>query len=245
MLAPEKYNNYHELFLGCGALFFKIRPTKRIFLNDLNSDLINTYKQVRDNPGRLIANLKKAKNTREDYYKIRASKPHGKISQAGRFIYLNRTCFNGIYRVSPKGNFNVPYGNRKSVDIVTSMKIRAASSALKFCELSSEHFSRRLRYIKNKDYVFLDPPYTVTHNNNGFVSYNSKLFSTEDQLNLVIFIEKLIRRGAYFMLTNADHPVIRDLYGSLGEIVSIGRKSIVGGRLHTRGQFREIIVRNF
>ena len=132
---PEKFNNYHEPFLGGGALFFHLNPKKTSYLSDINGELINTYRQIRDNVEAVIKQLKRFKNSEDDYYKVRSQNCLTQHTKAARFIYLNRTSFNGIYRVNSSGLYNVPYGQRENVDIVTEDNLRSVSIRLQGTKL--------------------------------------------------------------------------------------------------------------
>ncbi|WP_417237497.1 DNA adenine methylase [Bizionia paragorgiae] len=241
---PEKYNSYHECFLGGGSVFFYLNPKGKVFLSDINCELIETYKEIRDNLDLVLNTLKKFKNSEEEYYKVRKSKLLRPHTRAAKFIYLNRCSFNGIYRVNSKGEYNVPYGRRKNVDIVTEKRLREVSDSLQSVQLICSDYKSRLGEIKEGDLVFIDPPYTVAHENNGFIEYNQKLFSWEDQVELKKFIEEISNLGAYFILTNASHESIRDLYSGVGRIDTLSRYSQVGGRNKTRGMYNEVIIYN-
>lgn len=241
---PKSFNNYHECFLGSAAVFFSVLPENEVFLYDINEDLIETYKEIRDNLELVIRSLKRLKNTEEEYYKIRKSKFQTPHTRAARFIYLNRCSFNGIYRVNSKGEYNVPYGRRNNVDVVTQANLSRVSETLQSTNLLSLDFGQTLKGIKEKDLVFLDPPYTVAHENNGFIEYNKKLFSWDDQVRLAETIKEIDSRGAYFILTNAAHEAIRDLYSGIGSISKVERYSKVGGRIKTRGMYNEFIITN-
>ena len=241
---PARYNNYHEPFLGGGAVFFGLNQPNQVFLNDLNWELVNTYVQIRDNLELVISALKRYVNSREDYYRVREMQCRANYSKAAKFIYLNRTSFNGIYRVNWRGVYNVPYGKRPNVDIVTENNLREVNKKLQKATLSSEDFYNTLQHIQKGDLVYLDPPYTVAHEHNGFIEYNSKLFSWEDQLKLVEYIQEVKRKKAFFILSNAEHFEVRKLYHNIGKIVSLSRYCRVGGRNKTRGMYREIIVTN-
>lgn len=241
---PDKFNNYHECFLGGGSVFFSIKPSNDTFLYDSNSELIETYKEIRDNVNLVIKRLKKFENTEDEYYRIRDSrflKPH---TRAARFIYLNRCSFNGIYRVNSKGIYNVPYGRRKNVDLVSKNNLLLVSESLKGSNIECGDFENSLDNIKKGDLVFLDPPYTVYHENNGFIEYNKKLFSWEDQERLKSFVLRIIEKGAFFILTNAYHKSIVELYKDCGISFKHSRYSQVGGRNKTRGMYNEIIICN-
>lgn len=241
---PKSFNNYHEPFLGSAAVFFHLKPEKNIFLSDLNEDLINTYLQLRDNVEAVIKHLKTFENSEREYYRIRAMKCRADYARAAKFIYLNRTSFNGIYRVNPSGNYNVPYGRRKKVDVVTEANLRRVNSILQNTSVSHGDFYKTMEFVSPQDLVYLDPPYTIAHENNGFIEYNSKLFSWEDQERLARMALEIDRAGAYFILSNAAHISIRKLYREIGTITSISRYSKVGGRNKTRGVFNELLITN-
>jgi len=246
---PKEFNNYHEPFLGGGAVFFFLKDkykysNKEYSLSDSNADLINCYSQIQENPELVINHLKKMKNSSKFYYDIRKIKPRSKEKMAARFIYLNKTSFNGIYRVNSKGNYNVPYGNRKNVDFINESKLIQTSKILKNVKIFEQNFEDVISSIQTNDLIFIDPPYTVAHENNGFIEYNQKLFSWEDQIALMKFIKKIDEKGAYFILTNAKHKSILDLYKDLGEISTISRYSQIGGKSSTRGIFNEVVICN-
>ncbi|MBB6328396.1 DNA adenine methylase [Algoriphagus iocasae] len=242
---PKQFNNYHECFLGGGSIFFSLTPFHRnAYLYDTNEELIETYIEVRDNVDLVIRSLRKLKNTKEDYYKIRKTRYLTPHTRAAKFIYLNRCSFNGIYRVNNKGEYNVPYGKRPNVDVVTKENLMNASKVLKNVIIKSIDFEKTLSYIQKDDLVFLDPPYTVAHENNGFIEYNQKLFSWEDQERLRDHIKEIEKRGAYYILTNAYHKSIIELYSGIGSMHKRARYSQVGGRNKTRGMYNELIICN-
>lgn len=243
-LRKLNFNDYHELFLGGGSVFFNIQPKNQSFLYDLNDELINTYLELRDNPDAVIFALRRFKNSEEEYYKVRAMKCRTNYTKAARFIFLNKTSFNGIYRVNSKGNYNVPYGKREKVDILNLENLLLVSKELKKATIINSDFETSLQSIKKNDLIYIDPPYTVAHENNGFIEYNSKLFSWEDQRRLLELIQTIDEIGAYYILSNAEHYSIRDLYKETGEIFATSRYSKVGGRLKTRGMFNEVIITN-
>ncbi|WP_428662130.1 DNA adenine methylase [Runella sp.] len=246
---PEKFNNFHEPFLGAGAVFFYLKSQnkdlhRQFYLSDTNSDLINCYSQLKGDANAVIKFLSQYKNTEKDYYAIRASNPEGLSEQAARFIYLNRTSFNGIYRVNSNGVYNVPYGKRHNVDIVTERLLQEIQLLLNGSTLSNRSFEKSIDDIKEGDLVFIDPPYTTAHENNGFIEYNQILFSWEDQLKLKEYIVKIIEKKAFFILTNASHHSLLDLYNNLANIQKISRLSKVGGRNKTRGIYNELVIYN-
>lgn len=246
---PAQFNNYHEPFLGAGSVFLYFRnmnlPSETKFsLSDSNEELINTFIQVRDNPKEIINLLRSFENSEEGYYKLRQFIPVDKNEKAARFIYLNRTSFNGIYRVNKDGLYNVPYGRRVNVDVVTETLLLENSLALKDVSIECKSFELTLNHIEKGDLVFLDPPYTVAHENNGFIEYNQKLFSWSDQEKLRYYIDEIIKKQAFFILTNASHSSIAELYKDIGEMTKLSRHSKVGGRNKTRGIYNELIIHN-
>ncbi|MNJ95262.1 Modification methylase DpnIIA [compost metagenome] len=247
---PKTFNNYHEPFLGGGSVFFYIKKLKassrKYFLSDINEDLINSYEQIQNNIDQLILKLKTFKNTSDYYYKIRSQKPRNQINRAAKFIYLNRTSFNGIYRVNSKGEYNVPFGKRPNVDIVTRELFMKVNQHLENTVLECISFTHILKNIEENDFVFLDPPYTVSHENNGFIEYNQKLFSWDDQILLRDLVKTLIDKKVNFLLTNASHESIKELYKDLPQITieTISRHCKVGGRTHTRKTYNELLIFN-
>lgn len=246
---PEKFNNYHEPFLGGGAVFFHLKSTcldtnRRFFISDSNSELINCYVKLKEDVCKVVYYLAKYRNTEEEYYHIRASRPRNSFKQAARFIYLNRTSFNGIYRVNSNGDYNVPFGKRFNADVITADLLAAVSLLLQDTYIETCNFDSTLRNIRENDLVFIDPPYTVAHENNGFIEYNQTLFSWSDQLRLKEFVSEVRGRNAFFILTNASHQSLLDLYGELASVQKLSRLSKVGGRNKTRGNFNELVIFN-
>jgi DNA adenine methylase len=243
-LVPKKYNNYFEPFLGSGAIFFHLSPKTNSFLSDLNAELINCYKQIKTNPKLVINQIDKFKNTEREYYKLRNTNSPDKIYNAAKFIFLNKTCYNGIYRVNSKGQFNVPYGHDRAVKIYDSENIFFASNRLSKANFRSADFEYWIDYIEKGDLLFLDPPYTLAHNNNGFIEYNQKLFSWEDQLRLAEFTNRVIQKKAFFILTNAYHSSVIKLYSKLGKHRELQRHSTVTSKSEHRGRVSEFLITN-
>jgi len=237
------YNRYHEPFLGGGSIFFHLKPTDA-FLSDLNQDLIETYSQLKFDVNSVIDELKNFENTEEFYYYLRTVKFTNIATKAAQFIYLNQTSFNGIYRVNLKGEYNVPYGYRTK-NFLDENNLRLASKALENCTLLHNDFTNSLNHIEYGDLVFIDPPYTVTHNNNGFIKYNKKLFDVASQLRLSEYIDEIKNRGAYYILTNAAHEEIERIFNKQGDrILKLNRASLIGGKNAIRGQYSELIITN-
>lgn len=244
IIGDQKFNNYHEPFLGGGAVFFYLNHTGTSYLSDLNSELINTYVAIKESPNSVINCLQNYKNTLDDYYEIRNSHPTTASEIAARFIYLNQTSYNGLYRVNAKGEYNVPYGNRTK-HFLEEDKLRAASQKLQNADLSIGDFENVKKNIAQGDLVFLDPPYTVSHNHNGFIKYNKNLFSLEDQYRLRALIDVIKENRAYYILTNAAHKTIFDIfYQKTDKYYELSRASLIGGEKAIRGQIQEYIFTN-
>lgn len=238
-LLPKKFNCYYEPFVGGGALFFALQPSKAV-LSDNNRDLINCYIQVRDRPQQVIAYLRKFKNTEREYYKIRAWLPKDNVAQAARLIYLTTLSFNGIHRLNFKGEFNVPYGHKKHLNPCDVDKIMRASKVLSSAELRCADFEAAVADAKKGDLIYLDPPYTAAHRNNGFLKYNAKIFSWDDQIRLSNVARDLAKRGCTVIISNADHDSIRSLYKGF-ETVIMSRASVIAASSKFRRQITECI----
>ena len=244
LLIPKNgFNNYHEPFLGGGAMFFSLQPASKVFLSDLNSDLIATYLTLKTEPLEVIKELKKFKNEEDFYYEIRDKKYRNSARLAAKFIYLNQTSFNGIYRVNLKGEYNVPFGYRTK-EFVEKDNLLLASKALQSATIFYGDFDLAKDNIKRKDFVFLDPPYTVSHNDNGFIKYNQKLFSLDDQYRLSQLIDFIKSKGAYYLLTNAAHIVIDEIFEKGDKKIELNRANLIGGINAQRGHTKEYIFTN-
>jgi DNA adenine methylase len=241
---PQNYTRYFEPFLGSGAVFFSIANGHPSFLSDVNADLINAFKQIRDNCPKVIDFLKGHKNTERNYYRLRSSIPKSPIEQAARFIFLNRTCYNGVYRVNFKGQFNVPYCHDRSVKIFGEDNLYMASKVLNDSVFAVCDFEEILDKVRKRDLVFLDPPYTVAHGDNGFIEYNQKLFSWRDQERLASFVDRLNSKGAYYILSNAKHESIYNLYSNLGKGFELERKNTITSCINKRGRTLEYLFTN-
>lgn len=243
IIGDTEFEHYHEPFLGGGAIFFTLPTPKSSYLSDLNKELINTYQAIKDNPTAVINMLKLYENTEEFYYKIRSQFPEDQFEQAARFIFLNQTSFNGIYRVNQLGEYNVPFGYR-SKEFLEESKLIAVSKYLQKATLAYGDFTCNKKKIKKGDLVFLDPPYTVSHNNNGFIKYNQKLFSLDDQIRLSEFIDYIKDQGAYYILSNAAHQTIKEIFEKGDKRLELSRASLIGGDKAKRGKVSEYIFTN-
>ena len=204
---------YFEPFLGGGALFFALQPSMAL-LSDINEELINAYRLARSRPAALVAQLKTLPVSKAHYDLLRGQSGGRGLVRAARFLYLNRTCFGGIYRVNRQGHFNVPFGGgeRTPEPLWTRNLLVNASRALKCAEIQTCDFEASIEEAGKGDFVYCDPTYTVAHDNNGFVRYNEKNFSWRDQERLASAITRAHRRGASVLLSNAHHFDIKDLF---------------------------------
>ncbi len=176
------------------------------------------------------------------YYHIRESIPSEDVDVAARLIYLNRTCFNGIYRVNREGKFNVPIGTKTNVLLDTDL-FDLRSKLLQKAEILCSDFEKSIDLAKAGDFLFCDPPYTVRHNKNGFINYNEKLFSWEDQVRLASALHRAKQRGVQIIMTNANHESIRKLYISQGyDLITVSRYSSISGSAKSRRNYEELIV---
>lgn len=244
-LLPHRINGrYIEPFLGGGAVFFHLRPQVAV-LSDMNRDLIETYEAVRINRGAVVENLWDHhflhQQSPDRYYAVRAEIPDTADTRAARFIYLNRTCFNGIYRVNRKGEFNVPRGNKTNV-IMPDDDWHGWTKALQSAELHHSDFQPLIAQAEKGDFLFVDPPYTIHHNLNGFIKYNEVLFSWNDQIRLAESLDQARKRGAKILMTNANHESVRALYGRGFKKAVISRFSSMSAKSEGRSSFEELII---
>ncbi|MDX1810275.1 MAG: Dam family site-specific DNA-(adenine-N6)-methyltransferase [Sulfurospirillaceae bacterium] len=241
-LFPEKFNNYIEPFVGGGAVYFNKNP-KQAIISDMNTDLINTYKAIQEDWGKVEKLLIKyhTKHNRDFYYYMRSKKTKSIFTSAAKFIYLNRTCWNGLYRVNKKGEFNVPIGTKTNV-ILNSDNFQEISNRLKNTKILNLDFEQTIAMAKEDDFLFVDPPYTVKHDNNGFVKYNEVLFEWSDQERLHHILLEAKLRGVKIMLTNAHHQSIRELYEKDFHITTVERHSVIAGNANARGKSKEYLI---
>lgn len=245
---PERFNNYYEPFLGGGSVYIHLKSIGKIqneaFLSDRNTDLINAYNAIKYNSFELIRILKEYKNEKEFYYFLRDQKYSNDIQKAAQFIFLNRTSFNGVYRVNLKGEYNVPYGFKDYKVLFDFDNLLKLMDIFKDASFTSCDFEETLEKVQKGDLVFLDPPYTVAHENNGFIKYNQKIFAWEDQERLAEYIELIKAKQAYFILTNAVHFNINNLFQKVGSKHILNRYSVVGGKGAKREEISEYIFTN-
>lgn len=236
---PKSFNRYFEPFLGSGAVFFAVQP-ERAYLSDINEELIVLYCVMRDYPKELtrLMEIHHSKHCKDYYYRVRDRNPKDPIKKAARFLYLNRTCWNGLYRVNLQGKFNVPLGTKSSV-ILDTDDFLALSKMLSKANICAADFEKAINLTDENDLLFVDPPYTVQHNCNNFLRYNENIFSWSDQERLRNSLLRAKTRGVQIIITNADHPSVRELYKSVGEYHQLTRSSVLAGKKEKRGPTTE------
>lgn len=240
-IAPEGFGSYYEPFIGSGAVFFALARGHESHLSDTLLPLVNCYQQVQLNPGAVAQIAQSWDTDRETFYTIRGKAYDDPIHAAAQFIYLNKLCFNGLYRVNQRGIFNVPYGRPKSTNIVSESQLISASQSLASATITDADFEEALSQCSRGDLVYLDPPYVAGHRSNGFADYNAKIFSWDDQRRLAEAFRELSSRGVQVILSNADHPTVRDLYDGFFT-KSIERYSSMSARSRHRGNSAEVLV---
>ena len=251
VLMARPHGRYHEPFVGGGALFFDLYGQQELgrskaFLSDNNPRLIEAYEGVQRNVEQVIALLEKhqAAHSEEHYYRVRAAVPEDKIACAARLIYLNRTCFNGLYRENSKGEFNVPMGRYKNPLICNTPNLRAVSAALRRAQIRRSHFTAVFDHAVEGDLVYFDPPYDPVSKTANFTSYHRDPFGEDAQRSLADVFRRLDGRGVKLLLSNSDTPLIQELYAPYTvETVMACRR--VNSRADKRGEVREVMVRNF
>jgi len=239
LLASEINGHYFEPFLGGGAMFLSVQPESAI-LSDINSDLIDFYATCTEHAESVVDRARQFRNIEEDYYRVRRSKPTSQIGKAARFLYLNRTCWGGLYRLNGAGQFNVPFGhnNRK---LCTKTSIIETSKIFGKAELLSSDFEGAFDKAVSGDVIFADPPYTSRGQNNGFVRYNESLFSWKDQLRLSRRAKAARRKGVFVAVCGPMHSDILELYsGWLA--VKVARHSSIARKIESRKALSECVI---
>lgn len=250
---PKHFNRYFEPFLGSGAVFFFVKQKynhKDFILSDTNEELINCFKVVRDDVEELVSLLKehKKRHSEKYYYEVRDidTKTLPTTKSAARFIYLNKTCFNGLYRVNSQGKFNVPIGRYKNPGILNERNLRRASELLQGVKLKSMSFEGITDIANVGDFVYLDPPYYSTSQTSNFTGYTKDSFSEEDQIKVRDVFKRLDKKGCWVMLSNSNHNLVRSLYNGNGyTIKTIDAKRMINCDAEGRGPVEEIVVMNY
>ena len=245
---PDKFDTYFEPFVGGGAVFFHLNPPRAV-INDLNRELMGVYEVVKNDVDALMAALDKQQEYVEDkeyFYKMRGKNPNRMtpINRAARTIFLNKTCFNGIYRVNAKGIFNVPFGDMNNPTLCERENLLECSKALKNTKILSEDYKALMPRIRKGDFVYLDPPYVPLSKTAHFTSYTRGGFGEEEQNELKEFCDSLDSSGARFLLNNSDTELVRDLYSSYNFSVVEAPRSLAASA-SSRKSVAEAVVTNF
>ena len=246
---PENYNRYFEPFIGGGALFFELQPDNA-YISDMNEELINLYQVVRNNVDELITDLQKHDISKDYFMEIRnidrteEYKSWSNVKKASRFIYLNRTCFNGMYRVNSKGEFNVPFGHYKNPRILDENNLVNCSNLLQGIEIKHADFSEILKKVKKGDFVYFDPPYVPLSETSSFTSYTKEGFDIDMQFKLRDVCDELDTMGVNFLLSNSDTKLVNDLYENYN-IKKVFASRQINANADGRGKITEVLVRNY
>ncbi|MBW4654119.1 MAG: DNA adenine methylase [Kaiparowitsia implicata GSE-PSE-MK54-09C] len=243
---PQSFERYHEPFLGGGAIFFHLLP-ERSRLTDINPELVNVFCTVRDAPERLIALLKghAARHSKDYYYQMRASVPIDRVERAARLIYLNRTCFNGLYRENSRGQFNVPMGRYKQPLICNADLLRSVGRSLRYSEIQVAPFDAVLDQARDRrDFVYFDPPYYPISDTSKFTAYSRHAFAEADQIHLRDVFGALAQRGVQVMLSNSDCEFIRTLYAGFC-ITTVSAMRAINSKGDRRGKITEVLITSY
>jgi len=241
-LFPKNFNRYHEPFVGGGAVFFSLEPKKAI-LSDVNPDLIGAYQMIRDDVDSVIEELKQHRAEEAYYYSVRETDVAelSAAEAAARIIYLNKTCFNGLYRVNRRGKFNVPFGKYVNPTICNEANLRAVSEALQGVDIRLQSVFELNSRVKKNDLVYFDPPYVPLSPTASFTSYTKQGFGEHQQRELAELFGKLANKGAHCFLSNSDTPLVRELYKDF-RIKKVYARRAINSRADRRGPVGEVIV---
>ncbi len=249
---PPKIGSYCEPFLGGGAVLFSVQPSRAI-VNDLNGDLITVYEIIRDDVDALIESLKRHENTPDYFYNIRnldrdkaSYQSMSKVEKASRLIYLNKTCFNGLFRVNSLGEFNAPFGHYRTPNIVNEPVLRAVNKYFNSSTISffNEDFSETLRRVGKGSFVYLDPPYDPVSDTANFTGYNRGGFDKREQVRLKECCDELTRRNIKFLLSNSATQFIKELYSEY-DITIVSAKRAINSDATKRGAVEEVLIKNY
>lgn len=251
---PKKINTYYEPFFGGGAHLFALQPEKAV-INDLNGDLITTYKVIKNDVETLIEKLKihQKNNIEEYFYQIRDLDRKSStydalddVEKAARLIYLNKTCYNGLFRVNSSGQFNTPYGKYKNPNIVNEVVLRAVSKYFNENDIQilTGDFADAVANAQKGDFVYLDPPYDPVSNTASFTGYNEGGFNKKEQERLKLVCDELNKKGVKFLLSNSNTEFINNLYKGY-DIIIVKAKRSINSNGNKRGEVEEVLIKNF
>ncbi len=246
---PANFRRYHEPFVGGGALFFALRGQNRLphgaRLSDINPELVNAYQVVRDRVETLIVVLGTFRNEEDFYYEIRAQQPStlDPVQRAARLLYLNRTCFNGLFRENRAGHFNVPYGRYRNPQFLRENDLRAASQALRGITIEQASFAELEPHVEAGDLVYFDPPYAPLSRTASFTSYSRGGFDEAAQRRLGELVRRLGERGVHVLVSNSSARLIYDIYSGDGlHVEQILASRAINSRADRRGKIPELLI---
>jgi DNA adenine methylase len=243
---PAQFKRYFEPFAGGAAVFFWLKGERPAFsanLSDSNHELINCYQVVQSAPRDLLERLTQMSqdHTTDYYYRVRAEQPGDEVGRAARLIYLNKTCYNGLYRVNSAGQFNVPIGRYKKPSIVQEEKIWAAHQALQGVTLTTHPFEEAVRSARKGDFVYFDPPYQPLNPTSNFTSYTKDSFGEAQQCLLAQVFKRLVQRGCHVMLSNSDSEFVQDLYRDF-ERIEVQAPRFINSNSQKRSAITELLI---
>ncbi len=252
---PQTFDVYFEPFLGGGAVLFHIlsqNPNQKCKVSDLNSDLVLAYVTIRDKVDQVISELKVheknyMKNSKSYYYSIRDENPKTGVGKTARLIFLNRTCFNGLYRVNSQGKFNVPLGRYTNPNIVNEENLRAVSAILgsKHIEIKCQDFTSILSKSKEDDFVYFDPPYQPVSNTANFTSYTNKDFGINDLKRLTLLCNELDKKGTKVLLSNSDTVTVKSHFEKSWRTITIDANRAINSNSKRRTGHTELLIKNY
>jgi DNA adenine methylase len=242
---PATFQSYFEPFLGGGALFFGLGPDRAV-LSDSNEELIQCYEVVRDSPDRLIDHLAGMRVSEKEFYRLRAI-AHATlppVSRAARFIYLNKTCYNGLYRVNKKGQFNTPFGRYEAASLVEANNLLRASRLLQRATLRCADYRNTLEHAREGDFIYLDPPYLPVGRYSDFKRYTKESFYESDHIQLAQQFRRLADAGCVVLLSNSYHEKIASLYADFHQ-ATVAAPRYVNCKGEGRGKIKELLISNY
>lgn len=249
---PSNYSTYYEPFLGGGAVLFHLQPHKAV-VNDINEELINLYQVIKDNVEELIEDLKRHKNEPDYFYKIRELDRDIQkyneltpVERASRIHYLNKTCYNGLFRVNSQGQFNVPFGRYKNPNIVNETTLRAVSNYFNTANIIFKccDFEEAVKGCRKGSFIYFDPPYDPISDTSSFTGYDKGGFGKTEQKRLKDLCDNLNKRGVKFLLSNSQTQFILDLYKDY-RIEIVQAKRTINSKGNKRGEVNEVLVMNY
>ena len=251
---PKKFGQYYEPFIGAGAVLFSLQPKKSI-INDTNSELINCYRTIKDNPEELLELCQehRANNSKEYFYLLREQdrrddfKDRSSLERAARIIYLNKTCFNGLFRVNSSGQFNVPYGNYANPVIADPAVIRSVSAYLnqQDVRILEGDFAKAVSTARKGAFIYFDPPYHPISDTSSFTGYSVNGFGEAEQVRLKELCDKLTERGCQVLISNSSADLIRKIYSDPKyEIAEVKASRAINAVASRRGRINELLIHN-